>query len=427
MFRLHFKTLLPAIIFALCILEMSFGVSVAFYVVWWFYLYFALNAKVLLKTPINSLSYILDRGILSLYFINVALFLLQHFSSAELFETTTAEAYNILWWTIFALILTRQIQLGSVDYTLFWKYLSALVFAGAVLAALLGIIKYRNILSGNALLSYYYNDVLLPGSSLNVDYNIYSLGLIIAVLLSLNLRSSFKGLFKKLLYILLNAIIFGSILLSGSRRAVLMVVAVILISVFYTRLKKLKSQLSLGKVLILPIVVLVFLAQYSEPDLASFEESEFIDQSIARVFTLKDQLTGENERTVRFDWALSKLQNASSLELIFGQGFGYLKKMGTLFSEQKEDNPHNFFLASFIYGGIIGGILVILLISRGLYLSFYLDKTIYFMFLLIVFFGLTSSNTLFSYRVFPIILFLLALQPVRRSNGMLNPSNQDFN
>jgi len=427
MFGLHFKTLLPAFIFTLCILEMSFGVMVSFNVVWWSYLYFVLNASVLLKTPSSNLPYKLDRGILSLYFINVAFFLFHHFSSVELSKTTTAEAYNILWWTIFALILTRQIQLGSVNYSLFWKYLSTLVFAGAVLAALLGIVKYRNILSGNVLFSNYNDDVLIIGSSLNSDYNIYSLGLIMAFLLSLNLRSSFKGLFKKSLYFLLNAMIVGSILLSGSRRAVLMVIVVVLISLFYNRLKKLKSQWALGKVLILPIVGLGFIAQYSEPIVTSLAESQLIDKSIARVFTLKEQLTGENERTLRVDWVLAKLQDASGQDLLLGQGFGYLSKMGTFFSVEEEDNPHNFVLATLMYAGLIGGIVVVLLIFRALSLAFKQNKTMYFVFLFIVLFGLTSSNTLFSYRVFPIMLFLLALHPVRRSTGMLNPAIQDFN
>lgn len=300
------------------------------------------------------------------------------------------------------------------------------MFAGAVLAALLGIVKNRNILAGNVLFSYYHKDALISGSSLNSDYNVYALGLIMALLLSLNLRSSFKGLFKKSLYFLLNAMLVGSILLSGSRRAVLMVIAVVLISLFYNRLKKLKNQWALGMVLILPIVGLGFIAQYSEPIVTSLAESELIDQSIGRVFTLKEQLTGENDRTIRFDWALAKLQDASGQEWLFGQGFGYLSKMGTNFSGE-EDNPHNFVLATLMYAGLIGGILVVLLIFRALSLAFNQNKTMYFIFLFMVLFGLTSSNTLFSYRVFPIMLFLLALYPVRRSTGMLNPAIQDSN
>jgi hypothetical protein len=80
-----------------------------------------------------------------------------------------------------------------------------------------------------------------------------------------------------------------------------------------------------------------------------------------------------------------------------------------------------------MYAGLIGGIVVVLLIFRALSLAFKQNKTMYFVFLFIVLFGLISSNTLFSYRVFPIILFLLALYPVRRSIRMLNPSIQDFN
>jgi hypothetical protein len=146
--------------------------------------------------------------------------------------------------------------------------------------------------------------------------------------------------------------------------------------------------------------------------LSLIENSDYIDSSISRIFTLKDELSGSNERTIRFDWALEKISNYDTGSLIFGNGFDYLPKMGKEFGGEIEDNPHNFILSTFLYGGVIGVILIVCLVYKLVMKVFLIKKYLFFISMLLVVFSLTSSNSLFSYRIFPIIVFLSTVRNI---------------
>ena len=392
---------------------MCFGVFIKFQVVWWFYFFVfwsLLNSYKAKRNPINSSKF--DRRLLWLYAFNTLFYLFHHFFGKELYYHSTNEAFNILWWTTFGILVIWQIQSGIINFFKFQKYLILLVFLGSVTAAVLGLIKYVNILSGS-ILSTYYNQAgsLISGSSLSADYNVYALGLSISVVLSQNLNLFWVGKNWNKLFWISIPIVFLSILLSGSRRGILMVGFLLFILLSYKKIFSAKNQKNLAFLLFFPLTVLAVISYYWVDLIAFLAESNLVDYSIERIFTLGEELTAENERTTRFDWSLSYFLEYEGLQTFVGNGFGYLNEMGKVFSGEVEDNPHNFLYSALLYGGLFGFVGMLIFILRMISAAFSYHRIWYPVVLLIIAFGLTSSNSLNAYRIFPIIALIISIRP----------------
>ena len=402
---------MPALIFALCILEMSFGALIKFHVVWWFYFYVfwsLLNSYKANRNLINSFK--LDRRLLWLYAFNTLLFLGHHLLGKELYEHSTNEAFNILWWTTFGILVVWQIQFGIISFFKFQKYLILLVFLGSAIASVLGLIKYVNILSGS-MSANYYNQAgsLISGSSLNSDYNVYALGLAVSFTLSQHLSTFWQGKNWYKLFLLSIPVVILSILLSGSRRGILMVGLILFVLFFKKKIITAKKQMDLVVFLIIPLIVVNIISYYWIDIIVFLAESSLIDYSIERIFTLGEELTGENQRITRFSWSLSHFSDYGGLQTIVGGGFGYLKDMGRVFSGDVEDNPHNFLYSALLYGGYIGFAGMLIFILRMVSAAFTHNRLWYPAILLVVAFGLTSSNSLYAYRLFPALTLIVSL------------------
>ena len=418
MFGLHFKSLLPAIIFSLCILEMSFGLSISFKVVWWFYFYFVWSIFNLnIKRKVDKGLTKSNKQLVIWYSLSCLIFTLQHFIGAEFYEQSTAESFNILWWSMFGALLVYQMRQGQVYYDLFQLYVRNIVFFGCCISALMGLLKYVNIISGRYLNSYYYENQLLSGSSLSTDYNVYSLGLTIGALLSIGLFGKHTKRLFKILYILIIGIIILSILLSGSRRGVLMSGFILFCLAYSHQIFSARKQITLVTTIFVPIGVLFFIS-YNWGKISEYLLStDLLDQDITRVLTLKEELQGENERTTRFSWSLDYFSGRTGVETVFGSGFEYLQIMGRSFSGDLEDNPHNYLLSSLLYGGILSLIISLLMTYELILSSFDQNRIWYPVIIILIFFGLTSSNSLFAYRMFPTLVFIMSLG-IHKSNKL---------
>lgn len=128
MFGLHFKSLLPAIIFSLCILEMSFGLSVSFRVVWWFYFYFVWSISNLnIKQRVDNGLTKSNMQVVIWYLLSCLIFTLQHFLGEEFYQQSTTESFNILWWSIFGLCwFIRWDRAKSI--MVYFRYMSVISF-----------------------------------------------------------------------------------------------------------------------------------------------------------------------------------------------------------------------------------------------------------------------------------------------------------
>ena len=421
MFGLHFKTLFPAIIFALCILEMSFGLYIRFHVVWWFYFYFVwslINYSGKRKADGNSKK--ISTYSIVLYLLSCLIYIIHHFLGKEFYKISTNETFNILWWTMFGALLVYQIKQGHIYNQLFNLYIRNIVFFGCFISSSLGIFKYFNLLSGNSLDSYYYLDRLLTGSSLNADYNVYALGLSIGGLLSIGFYNNFKKRSSKILYSGVISAIILAILLSGSRRGILMSGFTLFCLLYSNRIMAARRQITLFSIIFVPIIVLFLINNNWDIITQYIESTDLLHQSITRVLTLKDELQNENERTTRFYWGFNYFLERNGTEQFFGSGFEYLKLMGYTFLGEFEDNPHNYLLSSLLYGGSIGFVLMILLSINLISSSFHFHRFWYPVVLIVLLFGLTSSNSLFSLRIFPSLLLLMSLHKSKFINNKLN-------
>jgi hypothetical protein len=416
------KTFLPALIFSFCILEMSFGVFLNFKTVYWFYFYILFNFfDILFFLNSNNTKILVNKNIFYTYFLCIVVYSYQFFvSSGYNYLICTSDMFNIFWWSIFGFVLILQVNNCFINLDLFWEYTYKLVFFGSVISATIGLIKYYNILHDNYFLSYYYEKKLIIGSSLNSDYNIYTFGLLLGVLYSFELSKYFKTILSKSILYFGNLLMLLSIFLSGSRRGIILFFVIIFLGIFYKRIKDLNFQYEIIRFLKFPIFFISIIVIFSEKFIYFLENTNLIDKSISRIFTVLDQLSGENERTIRFTWALNDFKNSSLFEQFFGQGFSYLREMGLKFNVN-EDYPHNFLLSTLLYGGIFGIIFVVLNIFYLLQFTFKKNnKIIYFTLLFLIFFGLSSSNSLFSYKIFPILIFLSLYHPYSNNKYLNN-------
>jgi hypothetical protein len=318
--------------------------------------------------------------------------------------------FNVLWWSIFGILLVFQINNGLINIHQFWKYVYRFVFFGSIVSASFGLYKYINILNNNLSSNYYYNKKLIIGSSLNGDYNIYAFGLFLGVLYSFEFYKNSNANLVKICFYIGNAILLSSMFLSGSRRGVILFFCIVILFFLFNKINDLKFQFQLFRFFIIPLLILVLILIFSDDLFLLINDSGLIHKSISRIFTIFDQITGENERIKRFNWAIHSFNNASAFEQLFGQGFNYLQKMGMKY-HVNEDYPHNFLLSSLLFGGIVSFIFSILLVYYLLEISFTNNKTLYFTILFLIFIAFTSSNYLFSYRIFPVLTFLVSVTP----------------
>ena len=88
---------------------------------------------------------------------------------------------------------------------------------------------------------------------------------------------------------------------------------------------------------------------------------------------------------------------------IFGGGFNYMEKFGKRFGVAKFDYPHNPFIDSFLYSGIIGGVayLYFMFLVFYNYLKYLKYHRFFFVcFIVVFYFSFVSANTHFSVPIY---------------------------
>jgi len=117
-------------------------------------------------------------------------------------------------------------------------------------------------------------------------------------------------------------------------------------------------------------------------------------------------------RTDRWRYALELWQTRyDTKQKIFGQGFKYLEWYGEKFygNPKRHDFPHNPIISSFLYSGIIGGIVYIIFLIASLWLYWKRRKELgifFIMYLCCMFFCMFSGSSHFSFPLFAFLSFL---------------------
>lgn len=117
-------------------------------------------------------------------------------------------------------------------------------------------------------------------------------------------------------------------------------------------------------------------------------------------------------RTDRWKYAWELWQTKySTTQKIFGHGFDYLEWYGEKFynNPKRYDFPHNPIISSFLYSGIIGGIVYIWFLIMSLWLYWKKRKQLgifFIMYLCCMFFCMFSGSSHFSFPLFAFLSFL---------------------
>lgn len=330
--------------------------------------------------------------------------------TGRIYETNKSELFNILWWTIFGSCLA--IEFNNSDGTQiskFFKWTSLVIFIGSIISSIGGIIKFFYILSGtNYPPVFYFDDKLIIGSSLNPDYNIYSLGLCLGLICGAYLKSFYNSRYLNFIYSIFSLVIASAVFLSGSRRGFIFVIITLIIA-YKWKFNKTKKEANYFKmflgIILFSALIFFFFFSFFDSISETLTNGDLRSESIVRLFTIKSELSSENQRSIRWNYFYQLTQEFSPANYLFGSGFDYLSKFGDKFEGILEDHPHNFFMATFLYGGLLSTVTLLMmiisiitrLIKNGSLII------IFFFFIYLISFSLTSSNTLFSYRIFPII------------------------
>ncbi len=117
-------------------------------------------------------------------------------------------------------------------------------------------------------------------------------------------------------------------------------------------------------------------------------------------------------RTDRWRYAQELWQTRyDTKQKIFGQGFSYLEWYGEKFwrNPKRYDFPHNPIISSFLYSGIIGGILYIIFLIMSLWLYWKKRRQMgifFIMYLCCMFFSMFSGSSHFSFPLFAFLSFV---------------------
>jgi hypothetical protein len=339
-------------------------------------------------------------------------------------ETTVAgDFFNIIWWLIFMTIMNYSIK-SYGDFNRFKTILFKGTFFFTTISALLGLLKLY-FMSLGIILSYF--EIVSPdgtseislGSSLNSDYNVYAIGLYCGLFAGLYFYKNAISLKLKIAYSCALLLIVTSAMLSGSRRGFVIGIFILLYMIFWSFRAESYNKIlhdfqkkkvnSLNKPWIAILFSLVFFVGLTKLDISSLiESSSEITSVFERLLTLEDISSQENDtRSNRWEYAFEYYSELPIHSKLFGAGFDYLKMFGYKFDVGASDYPHNVWISALLYGGLLGFVTTLGLTVYVLN-YFYRRKSIfkeilvwYILFLLLNF---TSSNSIYSSRVFVVLL-----------------------
>lgn len=406
MLKIRNHIYLPSLIFSFCILEMVFDNFLRFHTVYWFYGYFLF----FLIFRASKLKILFYPYLIFIYLGSIFIYIAACIGTKKIYDTNTSELFNIIWWTVFGVLIVTEFNNNVKHIKNFINFASKIVFIGGIISSIWGLSKFILIINNTTYPENYYDSTgaIIPGSSLNSDYNIFSLGLCICILFGNHLRTFINKKVFSLFYIVYVIILSATIFLSGSRRGFFYLI----ISIFLIFFLKFKGKefykgiagfFKLGIPALLSVFVFLFFFYENIDDIIKNSDADTFP--LLRILTIKNELSSENERTIRWKYFFEITNDFSIWEYLKGNGFDYLRKYGSKFEGVAEDNPHNFLLSSFLYGGIIALIFTLLKILFVIIKLFKNESLYIFLIIFLYFlgFGLTSSNSLFSYRLLPII------------------------
>jgi hypothetical protein len=298
---------------------------------------------------------------------------------------------------------------------------------------------------GLAKLAYYNQGGIVPvlmdpergyplGTSLRIDYNFYSLPLLLGILSAFWLMKKDNSSRWCTASLLCLPVLVSAVLLSGSRRGLITVLCVVPIlsawfafSPRHTRPVPRGARISWKVVLTCGCLAVGFCILKLDPltqfikDLTSADSFSDI---MGRWRTFEDG-TYSDSRMHYWSIAMQRLSRFEPLDYVFGEGFAYVTDLGAD-PEIAEDYPHNFLLSSLLYGGLVQTACLVVMVSLALVrLSRRAQGSgmVAGWFVLVLFFLLTSCNSFFSSEI-AVFLSIIGLGIKRFEPGRVSAMAQ---
>jgi len=256
------------------------------------------------------------------------------------------------------------------------------------------------------------------GTSLTMDYNFYSLPLLLGLMSAFWLiKRDFAPLWRTLALLSLPCLALA-VLFSGSRRGFIVILCAVPIFFawlfFGTRDRPFKKP-GLGMFWKVVSTIAVCLLLFC---VLKFDFVSQTFQNVASADSLSDVLkrwdtfeegTYSDSRVYYWTVSLQRLAHFGFMDYLFGEGFGYVTDLGAD-PDIVEDYPHNFLLSSMLYGGVTQTCILIVMVGIALKrLVFGLNRSMLGgWFVLVLFFLSTSCNSFFSSEI-AIFLMILSL------------------
>ncbi len=345
----------------------------------------------------------------------------------------SSDLINIAWWTTFCFILNFYLR-DLNDYELFKKTVIYLSFLWCSSATLLGLYKFKLIVSGVIEPWMEFQDSIsgkmkiLSGTSLSGDYNVYSIGLYCGFFAGLYIYRKLDAIYLKIPIAIMMLLMILAATLSTSRRALILAPIIILVFLFSKgniaeikakfykfaiKRPKLSPKFWPWKTITLVSVGLLVVSQVNIKSL--YNKSLFLQAYMKRMASVeKIGSKKEDTRTIRWEYSWEYYKGLPLQNQIFGDGFKYVELIGKKFKEAPIDHPHNIFISALLYGGIFGFLTTVFFVFYLFYLYFdYRDIAEIFSiwFLLLMFLSFSSSNSIYSSRlgvfllIFPLLNF----------------------
>jgi hypothetical protein len=399
---------------------------------------FPLFSPLVLLLSINfyregKLYFKLNLGSISFYVCIIFYILGMIYSGGIIYDQNKAEVNNII---SICVLLPIIMSFKKANWRGFINIYSS-IFSGIMfLIAIFSLCKFYLLLKGvklSFLLTGLESDIYYPwGTSLVTDYNMFSYAMFGGVFASAYCLSKSQSLVSRIFYFLASSTMILSILWSGSRRgwivlAMLMISAIYLISAkaFMTLIynKKFSKRKALWKVIgiivLLTIVICVF-NSLSSGNSHSQTSKEFgkLVYRFSTIYGENSSLTRSfSDRTMLLQYANTLISKYSIFELLFGQGFDYIREYGSYVNNTfpgqgiyvTESYPHNPIVSAILYSGMIGALCVLVLMLFP-FLGFFKQRKLIqssgllSLYLVSLLFLIPASNTIFSIKPFLLLL-----------------------
>jgi hypothetical protein len=399
-----------------CIFDMAVGSFFQFHLIYFFYSFIIINVLGNIKPNLIALNKNIPYTISSLFFIIISFI---NYHEVDNLPIIKGEIFNIIWWSLFVVFMDPHISTIN-DFNFLLKRIFSLAFLFSLIASLFGAYKFFCILNGNILEIFYTDDkILIPGTSLTTDYNIFAMSIILGVMSGKYLFEITRNKFWKIFILISQFFMLGTVLLSNSRRGFILILISILVIIFYSENEiKLKNRRIKNLFLVSLVATFIFGLGLFDKPFDSITNNNRTVEIFDRLNTLRTN-ESVNDRIERLELTMYSLNNYSFSELLIGKGFSYFEIFSAKFiNEIGSDHPHNFLFSTMLYGGIFALAIICYLIfkiSLAYIKNMQYFKILSFWFFTMLIIALTSANSFFSIK----LMIILSLIPFMSFNSKL--------